>query len=131
MRRTIKILAIVALGGVAAVSVAVIWERTSIARIWTYPQDEITDAAWYQPTETVYGRAAVELPTADRATIDADALAAAAGYARQRNSAALVVVHRGRIIAEHYWHGHDFSRSPTASRETSTPGNRAVTIGES
>ncbi len=107
MRRTVKILAVVALGGVAVVAAAVIWEWTYIERIWTYPQDEITAAAWYQPTETVHGRAPAELPTADRATIDADALAAVAGYARQRNSAALVVVHRGRIIAEHYWHGHD------------------------
>jgi len=47
------------------------------------------------------------LPVVAHPGIRADALARAADYAERKNSSALLVVHDGEVVAEHYWRGHD------------------------
>ncbi len=95
-------LCVLACGGLVA------WEWTYFKRMATYPRGrEVTDADWYTPREAVPGNLTAELPTAAKSEISADALAAAARYAEAKNSSALLVVHRGEIVAEHYWHGRD------------------------
>jgi CubicO group peptidase (beta-lactamase class C family) len=73
----------------------------------TYPDDPVTDAAWYQPREAVRGDPGEPLPVAARPRVRAEALAKAAGYAERKNSSALLVVHDGEVVAEHYWRGRD------------------------
>src|SRR5262249_55184540 len=58
------------------------------------------------PTEAVPGDSGPDLPTAARPRIRAEALARAAAYADRKESSALIVLHRGEVVAEHYWRGH-------------------------
>ena len=64
-------------------------------------------ASFYQPAMTIAGGAGPFFPQAeaDQQTIAATALAEAADYAEAHNSAALLVLHRGRLQLERYWQG--------------------------
>ena len=64
-------------------------------------------ASFYQPTTAVGGSAAPFFPAAapDELTLSAAALEDAAAYAEAHNSAALLVLHRGRLQLERYWQG--------------------------
>jgi CubicO group peptidase (beta-lactamase class C family) len=97
----LALLGLLACGGLVA------WEWTYFERMWTYPTDrQVTDVDWYKPREVVKGDFTADLPTAAKPGVSADALAAAARYAEAKNSSALVVLHRGEVVAEHYWRGH-------------------------
>ena len=64
-------------------------------------------ASFYQPTTAVGGsRTPFFLAAApDELTLSAAALEAAATYAEEHNSAALLVLHQGRLQLERYWQG--------------------------
>jgi CubicO group peptidase (beta-lactamase class C family) len=109
--KAVLLLVVVALGVLALL---VVWQWTFLSRMLTYPDNPVTDAAWYQPREVVRGSPGEPLPAAARPRIRADALAQAADYAERKNSSALLVVHDGEVVAEHYWRGQS-ADSPTNS----------------
>ena len=94
---------LLALLGLVVGALLALRSRTFLARMLTYPDNPVTDAAWYQPREAVRGAPGEDLPVAPAPDIQADALDRAAAYAERKNSSALLVVHRGAIVAEHYW----------------------------
>jgi CubicO group peptidase (beta-lactamase class C family) len=61
----------------------------------------------YDPLETVPGAAPKPLPVATTPTIAPAALEAAAAYAKANNSSAFIVIHDGKLLAEHYFGGAD------------------------
>ena len=86
---------------VSGIAVALNW--TLLRRIFTYPEDAITNVDWYQPREIVKGNA-VNLPQA-KPTIDRPTLKKISDYARAADSSALLVMHQGNLILEKYWQG--------------------------
>lgn len=80
-----------------------------VARSVTYPEAPITQVDWYRPLDPVPGDPGAPLPTARAAEHDLPktALQHISAYAAARNSTALLVMHRGRIVWEQYWR--DFS----------------------
>jgi CubicO group peptidase (beta-lactamase class C family) len=104
-RRLLRAALLLALLCLAATVVFALRSRVFLARLTTYPDNPVTDAAWYQPREPVRGSPGEALPTAATPQVLADALAKAAEYAERKNSSALLVVHHGEVVAEHYWRG--------------------------
>jgi CubicO group peptidase (beta-lactamase class C family) len=100
------VLALIALGLIVAATV-LIWEWTYLSRALTYPKNPVTNVDWHQPKEKIAGREGRKLPTAraEETEIAPDALAKAADYCEQKFSAAFLVVHRDKIVAERYWGG--------------------------
>ncbi|HEY1375226.1 MAG TPA: serine hydrolase [Gemmataceae bacterium] len=92
--------------GVVAVAVLVAYNWTFLSRAATFPDRPVTDVDWYQPTESVPGGPGPDLPVAARPQIPADVLARVAAYAEKKESSALIILHRGEVVAEHYWRGH-------------------------
>lgn len=79
------------------------WERWTTAFLGN-PLDPPFD--WYQPLEPVAGDFRAAVPTAAaRSPISADVLEAAARYAAEHASDALLVAWRGELILERYWNG--------------------------
>ena len=75
-------------------------------RWYTLPEDPGEwPASHYQPVVEIPGGPKDFFPAADVAelTIDSDALEAAAAWAEQHNTAALLVLHRGVVQLERYW----------------------------
>ena len=75
-------------------------------RWYTLPEDPGEwPASYYQPVVELPGSPREFFPAADQAelTIDTGALEAAAAWAEQHNSAALIVLHRGVVQLERYW----------------------------
>ena len=104
MRRAAILVAVAAVIVVLAAALLVDW------RFWyrwnTLPEDPGEwPASYYQPVVEVPGSLGEFFPAADGAalTIDAGALEAAADWAEQHNSVALLVLHRGAIQLERYW----------------------------
>ncbi len=104
MRRAAVFAVIAAVIVVLAAALFVDW------RFWyrwnTLPEDPGEwPASYYQPVVTVPGSPGEFFPAAEGAalTIDAGALEAAADWAEQHNSVALLVLHRGVIQLERYW----------------------------
>lgn len=102
MRRIVIL--VVAAVAVLAAAFLVDW------RFWyrwhTLPEDPGEwPASYYQPAVEVPGSPGEFFPAADAAelTIDTDALEAAAHWAEQHNSVALLVLHRGVMQLERYW----------------------------
>ena len=89
---------IVFLGGTAII---VNW--TFIQRLFTYPENPITNVDWYQPRELVKGNP-IELPEAE-SKIDRASLEKISAYAESTDSSALLVMHRGELVLEKYWQG--------------------------
>ncbi len=104
-RRILKALLLLVTTALVGLALLVVWQWTFLSRMLTYPDDPVTDAAWYQPREAVPGGPGEPLRVATNPRIKADALAKAADYAERKNSSALLVVHGGEIVAEHYWRG--------------------------
>ncbi len=113
-RRVLRGFALLVAFTLLLVTAVVIHEWTYIMRTLTYPDDQVTDVGWYEPREPVRGGEHADLPVAASPAIPAAALAEAEEFARSRNSSALLLVHRGEIVAEHYWRGHDVA-APTNS----------------
>jgi CubicO group peptidase (beta-lactamase class C family) len=87
-------------------------EWTHVQHLRRYPARSITDVDWYQPKQSVPGGSATEIPvtTPEEIQIDAAALSNAIRYAEKKNSAALLIVQRGKVVAEEYWQGQTASR---------------------
>lgn len=80
------------------------WKWTLLQRAMSYPAaTEITSADWYEPLAKIEGNFSTPLPTADSMTIQAAALKQLSDYAEERNSSALLVMHRDKILLEKYW----------------------------
>ena len=104
MRRAAVVAAIAFVIVVLAAAMFVDW------RFWcrwnTLPEDPGEwPASYYQPVVEVPGHPREFFPAADgeELTIDAGALEAAAVWAEQHNSVALLVLHRGVVQIERYW----------------------------
>ncbi|MEE4185651.1 MAG: serine hydrolase [Gammaproteobacteria bacterium] len=98
--------------GVATAIILVAVAAATDWRFWyrwfTLPEDAGEwPASYYQPTMTVPGSPRPFFPVAEPAarTIDIAALEAAADWAEQHNSAALIVMHKGVVQLERYWQG--------------------------
>ena len=106
MRRTVTIALVAVAVTLVAVASATDWRFWQ--RWFTLPEDagEWPDS-YYQPTVAIDGDPRAFFPAATPAdlSIDEAALAAAAAWAEARNSAALLVLHRGVIQLERYWQG--------------------------
>src|SRR3954454_2920794 len=108
-RQTVKRIALILgtllLLAIGAVTVFVASEWTYISRMRGHPANSILDVAWYQPKEAVPGvERPVPLPVADG--LAPDAFAEAAQLAEKKNAAALLVVHKGRLVLERHWNGY-------------------------
>jgi CubicO group peptidase (beta-lactamase class C family) len=106
VRRVVISLGVLAAVAVVAVGALVAWEWTFLCRAFTIPDCPVTDAAWYRPTDPVPGGPGPDLPVSAKPQISANAVARAAAYAERKESSALLVLHRGEVVAEHYWRGH-------------------------
>jgi CubicO group peptidase (beta-lactamase class C family) len=91
-----------------------VWQWAFLRRLLTYPDHPVTDAAWYQPRETVRGYPGEPLAVSSRPRTAPDAPAKAAGYARRKDTPGFLVIREGEIVAEHYWRGQS-AESPTNS----------------
>jgi CubicO group peptidase (beta-lactamase class C family) len=104
-RRIALIFACLVLLGAAGVGVFVVSEWTYISRMRSHPVNSILDVTWYRPKEDVPGVSKpIPLPSANG--LDPETFAEASRLAESKNAAALVVVHKGRIILDRHWHGH-------------------------
>lgn len=97
--------------GVVLIAAAVL-SSTIDWRFWyrwyTLPDDPGEwPASYYKPVAVVPGDPKAFLPAADsgRRSIDKDALEAAAKWAEEHNSAALLVLHNATVQLERYWQG--------------------------
>jgi CubicO group peptidase (beta-lactamase class C family) len=104
MRRTLTLLALAA--AVALIAAAVLVDWRFWYRWYTLPEDPGEwPASYYQPTVTVPGNPGEFFPSAAAGenSIDSEALEAAAAWAEEHNSAALLVLHQGVVQLERYW----------------------------
>lgn len=84
------------------------WDWPFLKRYATFSGDPMTvPVEWFQPQAPVKGDAGEDLPAAPEGmgTIDGAALEAAATFAEEQNSSALIVVRHGRVEFERYWDG--------------------------
>lgn len=77
---------------------------TKLRRGLTYPTaTQITNSDWYTPMSSVKGKAATKFQLADSLTIKKEILENVTNYAKERNSSALLVMHKGKLLVEEYW----------------------------
>ena len=112
MRKSaVNIFSIVAGSLVIVTGLAIALNWTYLRRVVTHPEEMITQADWYKPLAKVQGNFS-DLPRAHNShTIPADSIAKISTYAQKHNSAALLVLHRGKLVSESYWQ--DFESSST------------------
>jgi len=92
-----------------------LWKRFATA----LQAQDISNVDWRRPAEAVPGGAR-SLPRAAPESITAEAMRAAIAYAEATSSHALLIRHRGVLVAEHYWNGHGRdTRFDTASMHKS------------
>lgn len=108
LRRVLIVIALVLLVGISgAVGIVAadwpFWQR--VLRLAQLPDSGEWPESFYQPVSRVEGRPREFFPvaTADAATIDPAALEAAARWAAEHDTAALLVLHRGVVQLERYW----------------------------
>ena len=107
LRRFVRISVCLALVCLLVVALLALSERTFLARMFTYPENQVTTVDWYSPREPVRGTAgAEELPSSVKTSLGTEAIERAAAYAESKNSSALLILHRGEIVGERYWRGH-------------------------
>jgi CubicO group peptidase (beta-lactamase class C family) len=105
------ILAVMGVGVVTVLSLTLDWRL--LLRSLNYPVNPATAADWYWPRQPVPGAASrvIPLPVATPSAalgpeIPASALQTVIEFAEAQNSAALLVMHRDRLVLERYWQGH-------------------------
>ncbi len=107
MGRTYRVIAVLA-AVTLVVTAAILVDWRFWYRWHTLPEDagEWPDS-FYQPALTIPGDAKAFFPSADadQLTIASTALEAAADWAAEHNSAALLVLHKGVVQLERYWQG--------------------------
>ncbi|HWH70475.1 MAG TPA: serine hydrolase [Candidatus Sulfotelmatobacter sp.] len=111
-RRILTAAAVLVLLVAGAVAALLASEWTYIQHLRHYPAKPITDVDWYKPKQRVPGGIIAEIPVAtpEQIQIDAQAISNALHYAEQKHSAALLILHQGRIVAEKYWDGQTAER---------------------
>ena len=112
-----KILLYIFLALVLLALQAVLFNWMFVTRMLTYPgETAVTAVDWYTPKAIVPGRPGTPVPVAvgEEAGFTAAALDSIVEYAGQNNSAALLVLHRGRIALEKYWEGHSAQSTTNA-----------------
>ena len=110
---------------VVAGGIAVGLNWTLLRRIFTYPDNPITNVDWYQPREIVKGNVA-KLSEA-KAIIDRPTLNKISVYAESADSSALLVMHQGELVFEQYWQG--FEPSSTFNSMSMSKTITALLIG--
>ena len=108
---------------IAGIVVSLNW--TFVRRLFTYPDNSITDVDWYEPKEVVKGKP-VELSTANP-TLDRDSLEQISAYAQAANSSALLVMHKGDLVWERYWE--EFDAASTSNSMSMSKTILALLIG--
>ncbi|MFY0652096.1 MAG: serine hydrolase [Cyclobacteriaceae bacterium] len=79
---------------------------TRVQRALTYPTaTEITSSEWYAPKGAVKGNNLSNYALANSLSINNVTLDDVSNYAEDHNSSALLVLHRGKLQLEQYWHG--------------------------
>lgn len=80
-----------------------------VTRAMTYPEAPIMNVDWYRPQAVVQGQSGAPLPQATEPPAEpfSTALQKVSAYAETHNSTGLLVMHRGEIVWEDYWQGHD------------------------
>ncbi len=97
---------VVAVAAIAVLAAAALVDWRFWYRWYTLPEDPGEwPASYYQPVVRVPGAPGPFFPAArpGQLSIDNDALEAAAAWAEQHNSAALLVLHKGVLQLERYW----------------------------
>ena len=102
------------------------WKRYLLAAIYSPTS---LPKAFYTPTETIEGSEGGEPPRVDPALerLDSAALHAAADYAGQRDTTALIVARHGHIVFEQYWDNERFDAITDLGEFSSTIA--ALTVG--
>jgi CubicO group peptidase (beta-lactamase class C family) len=100
------LVAIVALAALTVAREPVFWKRYALDWIGSRG----SESALYQPRERVVGGNEPPAPRVAPAleALDSKALEAAAAYAAERDSTALIVSRHDHIVFERYWHGTGF-----------------------
>ncbi|MGB6034986.1 MAG: serine hydrolase [Cryomorphaceae bacterium] len=95
---------------------------TLIKRVATFPNtNEISDSEWYTPKGIIEGNDATNYALTDSLSIDKSVLEDISHYAENRNSNALLVLHKGQLQLEQYW-------NETTKESTSNSMSMAKTI---
>jgi len=95
---------------------------TFLKRGLTYPQsNEISNSEWYNPKGLVKGNNATNYNLTDSLSIDKTILEDISNYAKNRQSNALLVLHKGNLQLEQYW-------GETTKESTSNSMSMAKTI---
>ena len=110
--KAFKYIAILIVGFLAISGTALAFNWRFISRLLTYPENPITNENWYKPLAVVEGQP-VPIPVASSTSIPQKSLDEISAYAQSHNSSALLVIHRGKIVSEHYWQG--FSTTSTSN----------------
>lgn len=103
-RHTVSVIAVIMVAAVVFTSVFVDWRFWY--RWYTLPTDPGEwPASYYKPVVEMPGDPAAFFPAAatDALTINTASLEAAAAWAEEHSSAALLVLHKGEIQLERYW----------------------------
>ena len=103
---TAAVLGLAALGLAGWAGWVVVTEWTYLDRMAHYPAGEALDVAWFTPKARVPGVPSPRNPFGPAAGDDATRFAEVARVAGAKNSAAVFLVHHGRLALERHAHGH-------------------------
>lgn len=110
--KAFKYIAMLIVGFLAVGGTAIALNWRFISRVLTYPENPITNENWYKPLAVVEGQP-VPIPVDFSTSIPQKSLDKISAYAQSHNSSALLVIHEGKIVLEHYWQG--FSATSTSN----------------
>lgn len=123
MRTLLKWLGAILAIAIAVALVVLLANYGLLKRYFTYPPpNPATSVNWYSPLETVHEGPLANLAegTPEGAGISAATVRSAIDYGRSTDSVALLVLHAGKLIIEHYWPGYGVdTRVETASMHKS------------
>lgn len=109
MKRVFKIIGGVALLVVVGGSGFVALNWTFLSRALTYPKNPVFSVDWYSPMEVVKGSSdqTTSLDSTKTDLIPPKVLREIENYAQEHNSSSLLILHKGKLITEKYWKGHE------------------------
>ena len=88
------------------VGIIFLFNYTFIIRGLTYPAETaITSSEWYVPKAHIQGSNSTNYTLTDSLSIEESILEDISAYAEERNSSALLVLHKGKLQLERYWQG--------------------------
>jgi CubicO group peptidase (beta-lactamase class C family) len=93
---------------VIIIGIFIAFNYTLLSRGFTYPMEtEVTSSEWYSPKAIVEGPNSTNYSLADSLSIEQSLLDDISSYAEERNSSALLVLHKGQLQLEKYWQGNN------------------------